>query len=478
MTFRHSISLLLITLANTLSAEHLPGGNITYECLGGNQYQVTLTLFRECSGSTLLPQSLFFSSDCGSTFTAGPLPVSAGMEVSQLCPADLPNSTCNGGTLPGIEVYRVQTTVNLSPCNGWTISWHECCRSDSQNLVGNPGTHVSARLNSSSAPCNNSPVFTQDAIPYVCVNEPVNYNLAVTEPDGHTLRYRLISARHQATGIPVNYSGSNTGAQPVPGMAIDSITGQITLTPTMIGNIVTVVRVDEYLAGGQLAGSVMRDFPFVVIACPNTPPDPGSGQLVVTSGDTVMTSEMGLEICTTGAFCFNAVISDPEQSQSLTLTSNAASAIPGATFTATGTNPATATICWGGGGLEPGTYGIVITAEDNACPTPGVTTFAYTVTVLPNNAEACLGTNIQITRDPVGSWNMWPSPASDLLNVDLGGDNGAHMRMFDATGRLAREERLVEGINTVHIGDLPAGSYMIRITSEDKEYGGRLMIQR
>lgn len=38
--------------------------------------------------------------------------------------------------------------------------------------------------------------------------------------------------------------------------------------------------------------------------------------------------------------------SDPNPGQSITVTSNAAAVLPGATFTTTGTNPVTATVCW------------------------------------------------------------------------------------------------------------------------------------
>jgi len=104
-------------------AAHFSGASITYECLGGNQYQVSLDLFVDCSGVAVIPQDLVFQSDCGDLFTVFDIPVSPPTEVSQLCPAELPNSTCNGGALPGIEHYVFQTTVNLAACDDWTISW-------------------------------------------------------------------------------------------------------------------------------------------------------------------------------------------------------------------------------------------------------------------------------------------------------------------------------------------------------------------
>ena len=54
--FRFLLSLVLIILfSQEVMATHVPGGNITYECLGGNNYIITLTVFEDCSGSVSVP---------------------------------------------------------------------------------------------------------------------------------------------------------------------------------------------------------------------------------------------------------------------------------------------------------------------------------------------------------------------------------------------------------------------------------------
>ncbi|MGB0424836.1 MAG: hypothetical protein ACPGED_10945, partial [Flavobacteriales bacterium] len=35
-----------------VSANHILGGNISVECLGGDQYGVTLTIYKDCFGAT------------------------------------------------------------------------------------------------------------------------------------------------------------------------------------------------------------------------------------------------------------------------------------------------------------------------------------------------------------------------------------------------------------------------------------------
>ena len=64
------ISLFLITLfaiTHSAFATHVPGGNITYQCLGPNTYIVTLTLFEDCGTAfeTSNPEPITITNDCG-----------------------------------------------------------------------------------------------------------------------------------------------------------------------------------------------------------------------------------------------------------------------------------------------------------------------------------------------------------------------------------------------------------------------------
>lgn len=248
---------------------HFLGADIGYTCLGGTTYEVTLTIYRNCDGAALLPMDLEFSSDCGTGFTViGITPVTAPVDVSQLCADSLVSSTCNGGALPGTERYQYTTIVNLSNCDSWRISLSECCRSVTINAAGVFGTYVEAVLNSVTAPCNNSPVFIDGFIPYVCVNQPITYNFGVIESDGDSLVYSLIDGRYAAPlPLSISYQGAYSGAAPFPVVLLDPLTGQLSFTAPMVGNYVLVVLVEEYDSAGNLIGSVMRDMMVVALAC-------------------------------------------------------------------------------------------------------------------------------------------------------------------------------------------------------------------
>src|SRR5436190_721009 len=174
-------------------ADHFSGASITYQCVGVNTYTIYLDMYLDCSGAPITPQTLYFDNSCGVTFSIGSLTATSVQEVAPLCPAQLANSTCNGGALPSFKKYRFQTTLYLSPCDFWTIHWYICCRNTMQNIQLTPGLYAEATLNNLSGICDGSPRFVDTGIPYVCVNQHVEYNPGVSDPDGNTMVFSLIS---------------------------------------------------------------------------------------------------------------------------------------------------------------------------------------------------------------------------------------------------------------------------------------------
>ncbi len=377
-------------------AGHYSGGNITYTCDGTGQYIVTLQLFVDCSGTAIIPQDITFSSDCGTTFTVQDLPPSEGTEVSQLCAAQLVNSTCNGGSLPGMRLYEFITVQDLGSCDDWTISWNICCRASSINLVGNPGMYIETTLHNATDPCESSPVFTEDALPYVCVNQPVSYNFGVSDAEGDSLAYAFLEARTWAGNVeaPVVYQPDFTGTAPIPGISLDAATGQVTFTPALVGYYIVAVEVSAFNDAGDLTSTVVRDILFVVIDCSNTNPDADSGTIQNLSGSASLDGDYALLACGSASFCFDAIITDADDLQSLTLTSNVDQVLDGATFDVTGTNPAIAAVCWDGQGASPGTYVFTINATDDACPQPASQILSYSITISegPNAGQNSVAT--------------------------------------------------------------------------------------
>lgn len=376
--------LAILFLAPVARATHIAGGEIYYECLGGNNYRITMVVYRDCAGQYLdNSYQLDVQSPCGNTSFTVSTP--GGTEISQLCQPMAGNSTCHGGTLPGMQEYVYTGTVNLPPCNYWNISWTAIYRNGAivnLDAPGNKNIYLEAQINTLDAPCQESPRFTNAAIPYVCAGYPISYSYGAYDPDNDSLTYTFISARNVG-GIVLPYVSPYNGAEPIPGITLDPVTGQVNFTLNQVGNWVVVVRVDRYDSNGNWIGSVMRDMQFIAYPCTNIPPDPASGTVTNLNGQATQTGPRSIEICESGNFCFDAVITDPNAGDVLTVTSNLAQNLPGATLTTSGTNPLTVHVCWTGTPNASGFFPFIITANDGACPIPALQTYVYSVHVLP-----------------------------------------------------------------------------------------------
>lgn len=381
-------------------ATHISGGEIYYDCLGGNQYRITLVVYRDCAGINLnTSYQLDVQSPCGNKTVTVTSP--GGTEISQLCQAQIGNSTCNGGALPGMQQYVYTGTVTLPPCDSWTVSWSDNWRNGAiANLVnpGNKDEYVEAKINNLDGPCDDSPQFTNTAIPYVCAGYPISYSYGAFDPEGDSLTYTFINAMNTG-GVDLPYVAPYSGTEPITGITLDQQSGQVNFTLNQVGNWVVVVRVDQFDSTGTWIGSVMRDMQFIAYPCTNIPPDPASGTVANLTGDAVQTGPRSVEICESGDFCFDAVITDPNAGDILTITSNIAQNLPGATVTTSGTNPLTAHICWTGNPGTNGFFPFIITANDGACPIPALQTYVFSIHVLPGitysgpliTNESCVG---------------------------------------------------------------------------------------
>jgi len=424
-TFLLAILLFIAIFSNPLKASHVPGGNITYECVGPNQFEITLTLFEDCgtafeSGGA---QTISIVNDCGfSTITSASLTnVIFQQEVSQLCPSQMGQSECSGGTLPGVWMHQWTGIVTLpGNCDSWTFAYTSCCRNNAVNSTTYDSYYWESVLNSTTAPCNTSAQITSQPIPYVCINQPVNWNMAAMDPDGNTLVYSLIPAANSAT-TGITYVAPYTGAQPINGIAINPTTGQITFTPTILGNFIVAVLVEEYDANGNLVGSVIQDFQIEVINCTNQVPSNPAAGISNFSGDGTLVGNNTIQTCEGDSFCFDLVFSDTDVSNVLIVTSNAAAIFPGSTLNISGTNPVTATFC---ATILPGSPAqsiISFDVLDDACPISGINSFPVQINVITSTYAGpdeimCLGQGVQLTGSGGSNFN-WSVISGPAMSV-------------------------------------------------------------
>ena len=423
----------LFLTSGLAKASHITGGDFQYTCIGQDSFLIRLNIFRDCTGiSAPTSPQVDFTSSCGGNFSVNlTLTNPGGTEVSQLCPTALNNSSCNGGSLPGMEHYIYEAIVVLSPtCNSWTMSWDDCCRNSPTN-ASSVGTYISAGMNSATDDCNNSPQYTAQPIPYVCQNQVVNYNFGVVEQDGDSLVYSMVTGLSAAT-TPIPYTGGYSFTQPfgtaVP-ITLNQATGQLTFTPPSTGLYVVVVRVDEYdpVTGAHL-GYVFRDIQIVVQPCSNLVPVVASPGITNFTGTGALIDSNSLEVCIGQSLNFDIVFTDPDTSSpgdSITLFSNILQALDStANITVTNGNPATINVDWI---AQPGNGNFAafnVTAIDDACNVSGLINAAFDITILPStyageDQTICQGTQTATLIATGGSQFTWTVISGDPISVGV-----------------------------------------------------------
>lgn len=282
--------------AQSSFAFHIVGGEVTYECLGGNEYLISLNVYRDCNCTGCAnyddPAYLYVFTASGQQHTKRSVPLG---EVTVIDPPDI---IC-AETLPDICVQATtySTVINLPPAvGGYTLAYQRYSRNSTIVNIFNPdetgSTYYTNIPPSGLAMCNNSAVFETFPPTIICANSPLLVNQGATDVDGDSLVYEFCSPviggngdcpqpgsgdNGCPTGIetspppytPVSWIPPYSGSNPLSGspqIVIDPQTGIITGTPTQVGQYVVGICVSEY-RNGELINVVRRDFQFNVTPC-------------------------------------------------------------------------------------------------------------------------------------------------------------------------------------------------------------------
>lgn len=411
---------ILLFLNTSIFASHAVGIDISYECLGGNQYRFYVNLYRDCNGISA-PTSVSInlnSASCGINTNTN-LTLQSSQNVSQICGAQINNTSCDGGNLPGIEQYIYSGTFTLpQQCADWVVSYSLCCRNSAITNLQNASSqnlYVQATINNTNGLCNSSPQFSALPTPYLCLGQPFSFNNGAVDPDGNTLVYTLINPM-SASGTNIPYTGGYSPTNPLAVSGtfnFNSTTGQMQFTPNQIQQGVITVLVEEYDINGNLVGTTMRDIQVVVINCSNTPPT-GSG----VNGST---TSFDYDICSGSSFCFDITTADLDANATSMTWNNG---IPGGSFTTSGSPFVTGTFCWTPTVNDIGIHYFTVTVMDDACPIPGINTYTFEINVAASpdppvdagpDQNICLGTSTSINASTTGTGATYSwSPAAGL----------------------------------------------------------------
>ncbi len=383
--------LLLLFFANRVFATHNRAGEITYRCLGGLKYEVTITTYTKTS-SVQADRPALDSVNWGDGYQS---------VFTRDHKTDLGNDI-------SVNIY-IQTHIYNG--NGvYTISLEDPNRNS--GVVNIPGSvdvpfYIETQLLiNQSYGCNNSPVLNKPPIDQGCIGFPFIHNPAASDVDGDSLSYQLMYCKG-AGGLDIPGYAYPFGSN---GFTLNAVTGDLIWdSPDSAGEYNVAFKVIQWRRTGsgamQNIGYVERDMQITIKTCTDNPPQ------VVERADTCVLAgdSLGFTITATDA-----------DSDLVTLSSfGGVYQIPdSATFSSTpAVGTATGTFSWNTTcnhiSLQP--YLVEFQASDNASPVSLVDmkgVFIYVIAPPPPNLTTVASGNSIILN-----WDISPCPQANGYKI-------------------------------------------------------------
>lgn len=256
---------------STSRADHAAGGEITYECLGNDQYRIRFVFFRDCRGIPLNTSFNLEVYDINENRVQRPsLPLVNSTTLLGVAPTPctiIPDNVC-------LEVGTYEAIVTLPPiAGGYTIMTGTCCRNGP--IINGPERDVAYYAtipDASVVSCNSNATFTQAPPVYICLNDSLNLDFSATDIDGDSLSYELCTPFESPSAfpkVPYSFRGGYSATNPLGGsnpLTIDPVTGQLSGVPPTAGKFVVGICVNEY-RNGRLIANTTRDLQLNVVQC-------------------------------------------------------------------------------------------------------------------------------------------------------------------------------------------------------------------
>lgn len=294
------------------NARHLIGGEMTYQCLGDGNYDINLSVFRDCGADgapfdNLINIGIY---KCGvepacTDFTTARLFKVFRVGLSSITPIELNTESPCLIVPPNICVELGRYNFRLSDhninlpldINSYHIVYQRCCRNNSITNVINPGEFgntFSVEITPKSQElCNSSPKFN-NLLPFIlCKGEDINFQNSATDIDGDSLVYQFSPLINGGGDITVGVGVySCVGANPNPPCSppfmqvpfvsgfsfetpfgdsekttlINSETGIISGIPPNLGQYAYAISVSEY-RNGELLTTVQLESQVNIADC-------------------------------------------------------------------------------------------------------------------------------------------------------------------------------------------------------------------
>ena len=203
------------------------GGQIVATNIGGYDYQIEFTAYRDTIG---IPMQLVANFNVFEQDTSG--------TWNLLFTSSVNYDTTSGGLMPsvlsvyGVEVYTFIDTITMPGDGYYSISWDNCCRNGAIINMSNPlseSMKLSTFLTVDSLNPNSSASYTTPPVAYLPAHTLWQYNPLPFDPDGDSLAWHL--------AVPLDDNGTVTGyeflsdtaySDSAAVFALDSVTGALT----------------------------------------------------------------------------------------------------------------------------------------------------------------------------------------------------------------------------------------------------------
>ncbi|HSI89740.1 MAG TPA: T9SS type A sorting domain-containing protein [Adhaeribacter sp.] len=526
---------LLAGLALPATASHVQGSELTYICVAPNTYVATLKLYRDCYAIQSPASATMQIKSAGCNLGRGVSLNKMGTRLGTDYCAQSASPTCNAtGPANYEETTYVGTFTFTAPetqCPDWKLTWTECCWQNISNVLyaqsNNNYAEAFLKLRASGTTgtgfSNSSPEFVSPLPLFLNQNQPTMLSSLALDPDGDSLVYSLQAVLSDANN-PVQYAAFNpqnglifnpsnasqyatvapadqqySGTFPMPSyfvdwtqpsprtavksFAIDALNGTLLFTtPPKIASSVPyasdkyaiAVQVDEYRKVNGTAikiGSIRRTNMITIIDCGlNSNPvltAPTANGQGITPG-----SVINLRPGTPLTFTFAA--HDYNFNDVLTLESDAATLLPGATFTKTSGNQPTGTISWTPTAADARNqlYFFRIIIQDDACPVKGQRTETYAVRV--SNNGGVTGISKDLTNQ--ASFTAYPNPFSAEITFKVKQTQAQQqILIYNVLGQQIDQLKLNGSVNTEqevvwqNASKFPAGQYVARFSNGNSQ---------
>ncbi len=425
-----------------LRGQSILGGNITWNCLGGDQYTIALNVYVDCYGlatsTSAFPQSVdlvfFPGAGCTSSAFSASADSTTMTEISDLCPTELVNSSCNNPASANLGVKKItyETQVTLASGCVWTAAFNGLDWSfyfENTNPVFLQDAYITSEINTAAATCGLVDILPDvdgGYISYFCAQAPSEHDIEIDLPAGVTASYAFGTpfTSGASANSPTALSGFNIPA----GLTINATTGLLSWTPPALPAnsppLVYIIPVDiELNAGGTYVGTIQYNITLAVRDCSLTDTAFDAVPVTAFGADVTYTDNPGatndvLEVCAGNLLTFTVQASNVNLSRNITIT-----------YAFDPPAPGLAALTMVQSSLAPGIanfelqttaamasatpYTLTLHAQDDACPIPDDDDIEIEISILPNISilsapdVICAGDVYSLQAEGAGASNQY-----------------------------------------------------------------------